>query len=106
MKLLFTLRETECHMDKANLISLQKVTAVNHTRHHHGSVSVELTRNDDVARSRRWEENVCVCTKAELSRHLKLKYLHHGINMLSRNMEERTNRENVYINLEISCHGK
>lgn len=43
MKPLFTLGEMGCYTDKANLTGLPEVTALIHTRHHHGSLSVELT---------------------------------------------------------------
>lgn len=47
-------------MDKANLISPWRATAVNLTYPHHASPSVELTRSDCAAGSEREEENVCV----------------------------------------------
>ena len=43
MKPLFTLGETGCHTDEANLPGLPEVTALIHTGYHHGSLSVELT---------------------------------------------------------------
>lgn len=94
MKQLFTLGETERHMDKANLISLRKATAVSHT-YHHGSLSAELPRKGDVG-SGRQEENVYVRTKAKFSCHLKVTHLDLSVSMLFRNMEERTHRENIF----------
>lgn len=91
MKPLFTLGETGCHTDKANLTDLPEVTALIHTRHHHGSLSVELTGMIWEVGGDKWcmyEGQICCC--------LRLKYLRHSMNMLFRNMDERTNRENIY----------
>lgn len=93
MKPLFTLGETGCHTDKANLTSLLEVTALIHTQHHRGSLSVELTglTLPDLGSGRRQVVYVRG-TNLPLS---KIEIYTPQYEYAITNMEERTNRENV-----------